>query len=72
MILPSCGGVGNAVGIADTIIVVNHGANPISLYPPVGGSIQNQSVNTPTSVPAGKTATVMVVGANLYACSVSA
>jgi hypothetical protein len=70
-ILPACGATGNAYGLFDTIIVVNHGANAILLYPPVGGQIANGTVNAGLSVPANKTATVYVVGANLYAASVS-
>jgi hypothetical protein len=58
--------------ITDTIIVVNHGANALSVYPPVGGTIGTTAANTAFSVPAGKTAWFLVVGTNAYAASVSA
>jgi hypothetical protein len=40
----------------DTIVVVNNGANTLSVYPPTGGSVANQSTNTAYSLPAGCTA----------------
>ena len=60
------------VQLADTIIVVNHGANSISIYPPLSGTIGVASANTPLAVASGKTAWFLVVGSNAYAASVSA
>lgn len=37
-------------------LVVNGGANALSLYPPVGGNINGGSTNAAISVPAGKSA----------------
>lgn len=58
--------------ITDTIIVVNHGANALTVYPPTGGTIGTASANTGFSVASGKTAWFLVVGTNAYAASVSA
>lgn len=68
-ILPA---TGVNVQLGDSYIVVNHGANALSVYPPVGGTIGTTSANTALSVPAGKTAYMTVVGTNAYAASVSA
>lgn len=65
-ILPACGATGNRYMLADTIVVVNHGANPLLVYPPVGGSISTLAANASFSVPVGKIATFTVVGANAY------
>jgi len=62
--------------ITDTVIVVNHGANALSVYPPVGGKVQTGAANAALSVGAGKTAWFLLVdstaGANIWAASVSA
>lgn len=58
--------------LADTIIVINHGANAITVYPPTGGTIGTAAANTGLSVPVGKTAWFLIVGTNAYAASVSA
>lgn len=58
--------------VADTIIIVNHGANSITVYPPVGGTIGTAAANTGLSVPVGKTSWFLIVGTNAYASSVSA
>ncbi len=68
-ILPA---TGFQVQTTDTIIVVNHGANALSVYPPLGGTIGVSAANTAFSVPSGKTAWFLVVGVNAYAASVSA
>lgn len=68
-ILPA---TGFQVQVTDTIIVVNHGANALSVYPPVGGTIGVAAANTAFSVPSGKTAWFLVVNTNAYAASVSA
>jgi len=50
-ILPS------TLGAGDSMTVVNHGANTLSVYPPVGGKIANGSTNAAFSVAATKAAT---------------
>ena len=59
------------IQLADTIIVVNHGANPLTVYPPVGGTLSTLAVNTGVAVPAGKTAWFLVVATNAFAYSLS-
>ena len=59
------------IQLADTIIVVNHGANPLTVYPPVGGTLSTLAVNTGVALPAGKTAWFLVVGSNAFAYSLS-
>lgn len=59
------------IQLTDTIIVINHGASAITVYPPVGGVIGTTAVNTGVSVPAGKASWFLVVGANSFASSVS-
>jgi hypothetical protein len=76
----STGGILPAAGtnyqLADTIIVVNHGANALTVYPQTGGKIGVASANTGLSVPSGKmawfTVTDATAGANIWAASVSA
>lgn len=68
-ILPATGG---QYQLTDTIIVVNHGASTLTVYPPTGGTIGTGSANAGVSVAAGKTAWFLVVGTNGYAFSVSA
>lgn len=68
-ILPA---TGTNIQLGDTIIVVNHGANSITIYPPVGGTLANQSTNTGLALAAGKSGWYMVVGTNAYAAAVSA
>ena len=58
--------------VCDTIIIANHGANAITIYPPVGGTIANGSANAGLSLPTGKTGWYLIVGTNAYAASVSA
>jgi hypothetical protein len=68
-ILPA---TGTQYQLADSIIVVNHGANALTVYPPSGGTISTLSANAGLSVGAGKTAYFTIVGSNAYAASVSA
>lgn len=72
-ILPAAG---TNYQVADTVIVVNHGGNTLTVYPPVGGKIGTGSANTGLSVPSGKMAWFTLVdataGANIWAASVSA
>jgi hypothetical protein len=62
--------------ITDTIIVVNHGANSLTVYPPTGGKVSTGSTNAGMAIPSGKTAWFLLVdatvGANIWAASVSA
>src|SRR6478609_6592597 len=73
VILPA---VSSQIQVTDTIIVVNHGANALTVYPPVGGKVQVGAANAGLSVASGKTAWFLLVGstagANIYAASVSA
>ena len=67
-ILPA---TGVNIQLADTIIVINHGANPLTVYPPVGGTLSTLATNTGVAMPAGKTAWFLVSGTNAYAYSLS-
>lgn len=62
--------------VTDTVITVNHGANPLTVYPPTGGKVATGATNAGLAVPAGKTAWFLLVdstaGANIWAASVSA
>jgi len=58
--------------VCDTIIIANHGANPVTVYPPVGGTIGTAAANTGLALPAGKTGWYLIVGTNAYAASISA
>ncbi len=72
----STGGIlpttGVQLQIPDQIIVVNHGANALTIYPPTGGTIGTNSANTGVSVPAGKMGFFYVTGTNGFGYSVSA
>ena len=63
---------GNNSQVGDSFIVVNHGANPVTIYPPVGGTVANQSVNTGLVLPVGKQGFYLVVGTNAYSAAISA
>ena len=67
-ILPA---TGVNIQLADTLIVINHSANPLLIYPPVGGTLSTLAVNTSISMPAGKTAWFLISGTNSYAYSLS-
>jgi hypothetical protein len=56
----------------DNIEICNFGANALSVYPPVGGTMHNQSVNTASSVAAGKSATLLCIAALTWYIQVSA
>lgn len=56
----------------DWITVVNHGANALTVYPPVGGSISTLSTNAGFSVPSGKVAQFQALTASNFAASLSA
>lgn len=76
----STGGILPAAGInyqvADVIIVVNHGASTLTVYPQTGGKIGVAAANAGLAVASGKSAWFMLVdatsGANIWAASVSA
>jgi len=56
----------------DNFVVVNHGANALSVYPPTGGKIANGTANAALSVPANKTAFFLSLGSGNFAASLSA
>jgi hypothetical protein len=56
----------------DEMMVVNHGANALLVYPATGGAIANGSANAGFSVPVTKTAYFVYLGSNNWAASVSA
>lgn len=56
----------------DWYTIVNHGANTLSVYPPVGGKIANGSTNAAFSVGSNKTAQVICISNSSFAASVSA
>ncbi len=58
--------------ITDTMTIVNHGANTLSVYPQSGGKIANGSANAAFSVSATKTAYFTYLGSSNWAASVSA
>jgi hypothetical protein len=68
-ILPA---TGSMYQVPDQLVVVNHGANALTVYPPTGGTIGTNAANAGVSVPAGKMGFFYVVGSNAYAYSVSA
>ncbi len=70
-ILPICGSTGNAVQPPDSITVINHGANPLTVYPPVGGKVANGATNAGLAIPATKTAVFNCVGVLLYSVALS-
>jgi hypothetical protein len=67
--MPAAGTQNN---IGDSYIIVNHGVNALSVYPPTGGAIANGTVNAALSVSANKTAWLFHIGSGNYAASVSA
>lgn len=71
VILPICGTTGLQIQVPDTIIVVNHGASTVTVYPPVGGKVANGATNAGLALPATKTGTYTCVGALQYSAVVS-
>jgi hypothetical protein len=53
-------------------LVVNAGANALSLYPPVGHKINAAAANAAVSVPVGKSAQVTFAGGTQWVAVVSA
>lgn len=63
---------GPNVNLTDVYIVVNHGANTLSVYPPSGGKVANGTTNAAFSVAATKMAWFYNIGSNNWAASLSA
>jgi hypothetical protein len=42
------------MSVADQGWIINHGANSLTVYPPVGGKLANAAINTGFAVAAGK------------------
>lgn len=55
-VLPTSAQVPLGLSAGDVLVVVNFGANPLLVFPPVGGFINALAVNTSLSVAAGKIA----------------
>ena len=55
-ILPATATVSQGVQPGDEVQIANLGANPLSVYPPIGGTIQGGAANAAYAVPVGKTA----------------
>lgn len=68
--LPPANASGMVALAGDIYTVVNGGANPLLVYPPLGGNFITVAVNTSVSVPVGKTADFYCLGANVWAPSV--
>jgi len=56
----------------DSFFIANQGANALSVYPPVGGSIGLAATNTAVSVASGKTAYFVAKGNGVYFAVLSA
>lgn len=61
-----------AMDPTDTVMVANFGANALSVYPPVGGKINNGSTNAAASLPANKGAIITCVDSLTYVMNISA
>lgn len=68
-ILPASGPQCNP---GDSFIIVNHGANALSVYPPTGGKIANGSANAALALAANKTGFYLSLGSGNFAASISA
>lgn len=73
VVLPTSAQVG-ALTPGDRFTVVNHGANAVLVYPPLGGKVANGAVNAALSLAAGKVGVYFVTSAalNQFAAQVSA
>ena len=56
----------------DSVVISNQGANALSVYPPVGGTINALSANTAFSQTAAKTAIYHCINATTYLALLSA
>jgi hypothetical protein len=54
------------VSAGDNILVVNYGANALTVYPPTGGKINNGSANAGVSVAANKNAEFVCINGTDY------
>jgi len=70
VILPAA--LNGAANPGDYYTVVNHGANSLSVYPPVGGKISTGAANAAFAVASGKTAFLVCIDGTNWAASVSA
>lgn len=69
----STGVVLSAVNTAgDYVIVVNYGANALTLYPPVGGKINNGTLNAGVAIAANKSAEILCIDGLNYIAMLSA
>jgi hypothetical protein len=68
--LPAQNGASLTALAGDVYVIVNYGANALSVYPPVGGNISNAGVNTAVSIPANKTGDFYCIGNNIWAASI--
>ena len=55
----------------DWFTIVNHGANALSIYPPVGGKIKNGATNAAASLAAGAVAQVICIDPLTFSCATS-
>lgn len=55
----------------DWYTIINHGANPLLLYPPVGGTIKNGATNAAASIPSNAVAQVLCITPLQFACATS-
>ena len=73
---PAASGViafqGPSVSPGDDQFIQNLGANPLLVYPPVGGSINTLGLNNAYSLPSGKSLILRALGGNGFATVVSA
>lgn len=59
------------IQLLDSLLVFNHGATALLVYPPVGGTISTLAANTAVSIPTGKFCTFIVTGNNAYGYGLS-
>lgn len=57
---------------SDEMWVVNYGANTLSVYPPVGGKINNGSTNAAVSISANKNASFICIDGLNFIAAISA
>ena len=68
----STGTILPAMNQGDSVVISNQGANALSVYPPVGGTINALSANTAFSQTAAKTAIYHCIDALTYLALLSA
>lgn len=57
---------------SDVIVIANHGANSLSVYPPTGGKIANGSANAALALAATKTGIYISINGTDFAAVISA